>query len=335
MKWFKRAFIVALIAFLGMYLIAILKGAPNFYKEIFRSKDELAENPLKTEPDKPKETPKKEEPEEEPEELEGKFFFLIMGMDGKDVFSETVRRNTRTDTMILTSLDFDTGEVVLMNMPRDTKIDWNGRTRKLNSVFGASGPEGTMDAINEITGLGVKQYALVDYEAVKDLVDSLGGVDFEVPWNMRWVDPTADPPLDINLKEGMQTLDGDKAIQLLRWRKNLPGMGNGGADGSDIHRIKNQQAFIKEVLRTALQRKNLVKLPQIATSVLKHVDTNIERSTIVKAAFGARKLNIDEMTMLTLPGEGKYIGKESFYVHYVTQTKTTVEAYFSNYLLKQ
>lgn len=327
MKWFKRAFLAALVAFSALYVIAIAKGSPNFYKELWAKKTQ----PKTAETD-PKETPKPTpEPEPQPEALEGKLLFLVMGIDGKDVHSQKAKTQ-RTDTMIITAMDFDTGTIKMLNVPRDTMVKIRGSQQKLNAAFQQGGPETTMKAITELTGIALDKYVLVDYAVVETLVDAIGGIDYNIPWDMRWSDPTADPPLEINFKKGPTHIDGPRAIEFLRWRKNIPGVSMGESDGSDIYRIQNQQAFLKAVLKKAVSGSNLLKLPLIANELLSHIDTNIDVSTILKAAVGARKIRPEAMTGFTLPGSGQYVGGVSYWIEDRAETKKLVQENFSSFL---
>ena len=124
-----------------------------------------------------------------------------------------------TDTIIVASYDPKTQKASLLSIPRDTFVGTNiktgGGNDKINSLYQRGGAQKTIDAINEITGLDLKYYMVIDNQALIKLVDVIGGVEFEVPYvpgGMVYDDPSQD--LHINLEPGLQTLNGDQAEQL-------------------------------------------------------------------------------------------------------------------------
>lgn len=329
---FIISFVCAFLAFAGFYVYAEITKANNPFAEILGiEQNDLAEvnkNVPSTENKQveiPK-TPKKE--------ISGELFFVVMGVDGDDVKNIEAVNGQRTDTMILTKLNFDTGEIVMMNLPRDTMVKIpNHGVQKLNAGHALGGNNGAISAIRELTHLDLTKYVKVDYEAIRNLVDSIGGVEFNVPVNMKYYDPTAKPPLNIELKAGLQTIDGDKAIQLLRWRHNSDWTTGGYGNGSDISRIETQQNFIKAVIKQALTFKNIFKLPSILQKVLPNVDTNIEIEKMIGAAASAGKLNSDNIVTEKLPGEAKYVDGISFWVHGKEASKNIFKSLFGNYYL--
>ena len=124
-----------------------------------------------------------------------------------------------TDTIIVATYDPKTQDASLLSIPRDTFVGKNPQTGtgmdKINALYQKS-PEKTLAKVNEITGLDIKYYMVIDNEALIKLVDVIGGVDFNVPIDMVYDDETQD--LHINLKAGMQKINGEKAEQLLRYR---------------------------------------------------------------------------------------------------------------------
>ena len=111
----------------------------------------------------------------------------------------------------------------------------------------------SVKAVKDLLGIDLEYYVKVDlYNIVKEMVDIIGGVDIYVPMDMKYSDPVADPPLYIDLKKGYQTLDGDKALQFLRFRK-------GYAD-QDLGRIRAQQEFMKAAIEKALRPANIVNI---------------------------------------------------------------------------
>ena len=131
-----------------------------------------------------------------------------------------------SDTMIVCSYDPKTQQASMLSIPRDTFIGENTNRakagNKLNSFYSnGSTPEKTMEAINEVTGLNISKYVLIDTKALKELVDIIGEVEFDVPINMDYDDDSQQ--LYIHLQKGIQKLNGDKVEQLVRFRHNNNG----------------------------------------------------------------------------------------------------------------
>lgn len=213
--------------------------------------------------------------------------------------------DVRSDTIVFISIDPEQNNVDLISIPRDTYLHRKGydraEERKINCVYGQHGTDGVKKAVEYVlAGIPVDYYIMVDYAGVEKIVDSVGGVEVTVPFPMKYKDPTAEPPLNINISQGKQILDGKKAIQFLRYRK-----GNGGKSGyknGDIGRIKAQQEFMKSFINKSLS----YKLPFVIKACFDYVKTDIplkEAVTIGKIVF---KMKTEDFTFNTLAGTGDY-----------------------------
>lgn len=231
--------------------------------------------------------------------------FLLLGIDTEDVSKV---EKVRSDTMMLFKADKSTGRISILSLPRDTKVRIRGRKHeeKITHAHAYGGPELSVKTVKDLLGIDLEYYVRVDYKLVDEFVKILGGVEVDVPMNMRYDDPTADPPLHINLKKGVQVLDGDKAMQFLRFRK-------GYAD-QDLGRIKAQQQFLKACMEKALRPSNIVKVPQMVNTYYKYVDTNIPLDILMQFGLKAKSFSTENMETATLPGEPKTIGGVAYYI---------------------
>lgn len=245
--------------------------------------------------------------------------FLLLGIDSKDL---TKAKGQRTDTMMLCKYDDTTGKVSILSIPRDTMATIRGRKNKekINHAHAYGGPELSVKAVKDLLGIELDYYVRVDYKIVEDVVELIGGVEVDVPMDMKYSDPTADPPLKINLKKGKQTLNGNESLQFLRYRK-------GYAD-QDLGRIGAQQQFMSSAIKKALNPLNIIKLPQFVETYIKNVDTNIPLDTIAKFALKAKNVDTENMEMATLPGEPKYISGVWYFIHNKEKTQETVNNMF-------
>lgn len=254
--------------------------------------------------------------------------FLVLGIDAKDVMKS---KGTRSDAMMLCKADKSTGEISILSIPRDTKAYIRGRKNeeKINHAHAYGGPELSMKAVKDLLGVDLEYYVKVDYNIIKEFVTLVDGVEVNVPMDMEYSDPCADPPLYINLSKGYQTLDGEQALQFLRFRKGNKGKPD--LPGGDLGRIKSQQQFIEAAIEKILSPSNIGKAPQMIKSYYDNVDTNIPMDIILKFAMKAKSFDTEKMQMATLPGEGEYIGGVSYYVPDEEESEMLVKSLFSEH----
>ncbi len=220
-----------------------------------------------------------------------------------------------TDTIMLVSWDMDTNKVDLISVPRDTYYERPGYSspgqKKINAAYSSDdGIVATANAVSDVLmGIPINYYAVIDYEAVEAIVDGVGGVPIDVPKAMRYDDPYDDPPLHIDIPAGQQTLDGEHAVQYLRYR-------HGYANG-DIGRVEAQQVFMKSLFSQCIDN-GILDSAKLITS---NVKSDVTLGAASKYALKAMGLENDSITTYTVPGEGQYIGKTSYYVYDVEKTK--------------
>lgn len=211
-----------------------------------------------------------------------------------------------TDTIIVASYNPNTQKANLLSIPRDTYTGKYPSTatasKKINAIYNLTrNAEKTLEAVNELTGLDIQYYVLVKTEALIKLVDAIGGVEFNVPIDMDYTDDTQN--LVIDLKEGTQILNGDKAEQLIRFRHNNDGSSYPIEYGdNDFGRMRTQRDFIIATLKQTLKLSNIFKLGQILEIAHENVETNLELSFVKDYLPYAVEFNTDNMQTATLPG---------------------------------
>jgi len=191
-------------------------------------------------------------------------------------------------------------------------FDAYGKYLKLRStvIFGGVGQapqvEALKKAVGSLTGVTPDFYVLVEWEAVGELVDAIGGVYFDVPRRMYYNDLSQH--FKIDLQPGYQLLDGNGAMGVLRWRHNSDDSGhilNSGYAMGDLGRIETQQAFLKEVVRKCLQPDVLLSnLMDYISIFQKNVTTDLSVGNLAyfgKSAIG--KLDMDSVEFVTLPNQ--------------------------------
>lgn len=213
---------------------------------------------------------------------------LFMGIDARDA-----KANSRSDTMIMASIDPNTKKTALVSIPRDTRIKTSmGRYDKINSVNFLEGPEAACKEVSKLLSVPVDYYVVTNFAGFGEIVDALGGVHINVETAMKHADPI-NPELAINIPKGNQYLNGKQALSFVRYR---------GGPTADIGRTENQQKFIKALAAEMLQSKTILKLPQLIPQINKNVRTNLPLKDMIYLANLAQKLDIASLTTQTLPG---------------------------------
>ena len=177
-----------------------------------------------------------------------------------------------TDFIMLGQYDPNTREIDLLSIPRDTNVGKNSVDGKINSVKSSNkdGIEAIKKTVTEITGIKVDYYIVFKTKILRELVDEIGGVTVDVPINMNYDDPYQN--LHIHLNKGTQVLNGSKAEQFCRFRKNNNGT---GYPGGDVERTKTQQKFIMAFISEILKAENISKIPDLINIVLEGTQTDI------------------------------------------------------------
>ena len=210
-----------------------------------------------------------------------------------------------TDTIMVASYDPKTQQASLLSIPRDTFIGKNKNKAtawdKINAVYQKKNSDKILEKVNALLDMKIKYYVTVDTKALIELVDAIGGVEFDVPINMKYDDVTQN--LHINLKAGQQKLNGQQAEWLVRFRHNNDGSSYPEEYGdNDIGRMRTQREFITQVLKQTLRPQNILKLGQILEIANENVRTNIDMNVAKDYLPYAVNFNAEDLKTGTLPG---------------------------------
>lgn len=253
------------------------------------------------------------------------FTFVIGAVDEEE---------TRTDALMVATMDVKKKTVNIMNIPRDTMCNNNttDASRKINAAYAIGGIDQTKREIERLMGFQPDYYVIVNFDGIAAIVDAIGGVDYEVPFRMEYDDPSQD--LHIDLQAGMQKLDGDQVVEFLRWRHNNDYSVQ--YENGDEGRVENQQKFLKELARQVLQLKNVTKIPKIAEAVFDNVKTDLTAGNLLWMGMQALQIDNEDIKFFTLPGYGEMSTAGgstafSFFFPYYQETLDLVNEYFNPY----
>ncbi len=235
------------------------------------------------------------------------------------VLAGTDKDGHLTDLILFCRYNSADNSLTALQIPRDTKVENKRWDKKINSAYGSSGGIETMyDEIESIIGIRPEKYVVVNLKAFREVIDAIGGVEFNVPMRMYYTDPVQN--LVIDLQKGEQLLDGRRAEMFMRFR-------SGYANG-DVERNAAQRDFYNAVLDKLLSGKTVLKVPKLLNIASKNVKTDFTGNEMIKYIGKIPKLDREKINILSLPGEGGYEGVTSYFFHDKEETKAIVEQYF-------
>ena len=228
----------------------------------------------------------------------------------------------RTDTLMLLSVDRSAGTVGLVSIPRDTLVNGDYTVPKINSVYGANnggyeGMEMLLTRVRQCIGFEPDGYILLQLDAFVEFVDVLGGVEFEVPVDMFYNDPSQD--LYIALEAGQQTLSGEEALGVVRFR-------SGYAD-ADLGRVQVQRDFLAALMDQAVSVEGVVKSPLLLNVLLRHTQTDLNARNLLWLAETVLLADLHHVETVTLPGSARNWESGSYYVLDPASVAQTVNTY--------
>ena len=233
------------------------------------------------------------------ERIPGRSTVLLCGTD---------EDGTRTDTILLLTLDRSEGSIHLLSIPRDTYAPAYV-VPKINSAYGAvgggeKGMEQLMEQVKNVIGFMPDAYALIDFNAFVEAVNLLGGLDFDVPMDMDYEDP--DQNLFIHLKAGEQHLNGEELMWVVRFRS--------GYANADIGRTEVQRAVMKAAMKQWLRPQTLSALPGLWQIYKENLTTDISARNLVWMARVLLKGVRSDIEANVLPGYATMVGDASVYM---------------------
>ncbi|NEO85124.1 MAG: LCP family protein [Spirulina sp. SIO3F2] len=197
------------------------------------------------------------------------------------------------DTMLLIRFDPEQFKLSVLSVPRDTRVRLSGYGEmKLNAANYHGGAALTARALSQLLdGIAIDRYVRINVQGVEQMIDALGGVEVYVPKDMKYTDHSQH--LYIDLKEGQQRLDGEQAVQFLRFRQDRYG---------DIGRVQRQQTLMRAVVEQTLRPQTLLKIPKLFQVIQESIDTNLSVEEVAALAGFAANTEREDVQMLMLPG---------------------------------
>lgn len=231
---------------------------------------------------------------------ENKVTLMIMGVDRRE---DDVGRS---DTLMVATIDPAKKAAAILSIPRDTRVKITGHGYdKINHAYAYGGHKLTQASVENLLGVPMDYYVLIDTKAFERIIDAIGGIDINVERRMYYEDPWDDDGgLVIDFQPGMQHMDGKKAIEYVRYRD----------EEGDIGRISRQQKFIRAVMDKVVSPSIIMKLPTIITEISNAVETDMSVSKMLSLAGILKDAKERGLNAEMVPGKPAYISDVSYWL---------------------
>ena len=250
---------------------------------------------------------------EQKEELltaKDKATIMIMGVD------ERAGDVGRSDTLMVATIDPAKNEAALLSIPRDTRvaIPKNGYD-KINAAYAYGGEKLTQRTVEDLLGIRIDHYIIINTRAFQKIVDAIGGIDINVEKRMYYEDPWDDDGgLIIDLRPGMQHMDGKTAVTYVRYRD----------EEGDIGRVRRQQKFMRACVDAVTTPAILPRLPAIIASVIDSVKTDLSVRQLLEFAGTLKESQAKGLRTEMVPGRPLYIDEVSYWIPDMAQLRRSM-----------
>lgn len=236
--------------------------------------------------------------------------YMVAPIDKVNIMVMGVDRRTedigRSDTLFIMTADPDKNQISMLSIPRDTRVLIPGYGYdKINHAYSLGGQQLTEKAVERLLNMPIDHYVVIDFKSFFKIIDALGGIDIYVDERMYYEDPWDDNGgLVIDIQPGMQHMNGDMAIQYVRYRDE---------DG-DIGRVERQQKFLKAVMDRVASPAIITKIPALIYQIGASVETDLSMSQMLSLAAMFKQSKDNGMRAYMVPGEPVYIDEISYWV---------------------
>ena len=289
LKYFLIFLSLVLVVVPIIFAIILLKSSQGAFESSFNDSDSSRKSNIRD---------SKVNPSKDPISI------LFLGIDdnsGREKNGQTAEKS-RTDAMILSTFNADKEQIRMLSIPRDTisYIPKVGYYDKITHAHAYGGPTASMDSVEATLDLPVDYYVRINMEAFVDAVDELGGIKYDVPYNIN--EPNTNDTGKIKVKKGYQNLNGDEALAVARTRHQ----------DSDLKRGQRQMDLIKKLFAKAQKADSFNKLDDVVEIVGKNAKHNLSYDEIKVLATSYLKDDI-KIKRSQLEGDDDYLNGIYYY----------------------
>ena len=227
---------------------------------------------------------------------------MIMGVDERD---DDVGRS---DTLMIASIDPKTNQASLLSVPRDTRVKIKGHGfDKVNAAYAYGKEKLSQDTVENLLGVSVDHYVIINTKSFKKIIDAVGGIDIDVPWD-------DDGGLIIDFHPGMQHMDGAKAVTYVRYRD----------EEGDLGRIRRQQDFVRAFMEKLVSPSIIPKLPTVIKEVMGSLETDLSFRQLLEFVGTLKESKNNGLKTDMVPGKPLYIDGVSYWIPDLNKLRLTV-----------
>ncbi len=240
---------------------------------------------------------------------------LLLGLDSRDP-------GMRSDTVMIMTLNRRNGEITIFSIPRDMRVQIPGHgSDKINHAHAYGGVALTREVVENFLDIKIDYYMTTDFVGFENIVDLLGGIEFDVEKRMYY--HASD--VHIDLQPGLQLLDGDKALQYARWRSDTQ---------ADLGRVQRQQKLLGALLQEIITFKNILKFPRLMPEIAENMKTDLELNQAILLANKLKSVDFEQINTFTLPGRGEKINGVSYLIPQEEEIRSLVDEYMKSNKVK-
>lgn len=300
-KKLYRNIIIGVLSFVGVVVI----GTGTYLAYLYNKADDVIQKISSPAEVAPAQTAPP--PSESTEELEEAAFkpltFLLAGIDYRKGSDGTMN----TDAIILASVNPKTHAATFLSIPRDLQVKVKGMSaHKINYFYAhyfikdkKTAIANTKQLFSDLFQVPIDYMAIINFDGLRQAVDAVGGLEIDVKMDMRYRD-TADGT-NINLKKGLQTLDGQQVLDYIRYRKS----NQGTSESSDFARNERQQQVMKQILDKLASFEGVTQWGKVLDIIGENVKTDVSESYLRQWIHNYKKIKPDQIDFLQVEGRWK------------------------------
>jgi len=219
-------------------------------------------------------------------------------------YDSSINGPPRADTIIVASINLSNNKIGLLSIPRDTRIKISGHGYgRINAAHAYGGIDLLNETVEDFLNIKLDYYLETDFKGFENIIDTIGGIEVTINKPLHYIDKAGG--LYIDLPAGNVHLDGDKALQYVRYRDDILG---------DIGRVARQQKFIEALMEKITSTNNILKLPSIYNELMSTVNTNIPFKDVTPFLKLAKNINTHNLKTDMVPGTPEYINGASYWI---------------------
>jgi LCP family protein required for cell wall assembly len=237
------------------------------------------------------------------------FYLMLIGSDVRPTGSTV--QGARSDTLMVARIDPQKKTAMIVSIMRDSRVEIPGYgLNKINAAYSLGGTQLALETVRQLTGLPITKYVVVDFTGFQYIVNAMGGVWFNVPEKIDGIPAgTSRSPWQLKnrvLQKGYQLLNGAQALTFVRTRDQFA--------NQDFTRVKDQQLFIKAMVKQGLQLSSVIRAPQIIDAVANDIETNMSLGDLAALAEQFKGMKDANFQTATAPGPAQYINGLSYVI---------------------